>query len=70
MPPSSSTVIQRATAAVHWLLPIALMPMSSPTPIPCAKRSTTRKIGARMPILSYVGSRPMAKVATPMITSE
>ena len=39
-------------------------------PIPWAKRIVTSKIGARMPMLAYVGSKPMMKVATPMMSSE
>ena len=44
-------------------------PYSPPTPIPCRIRSTTRATGAQTPIWSYVGSRPIAAVPTPMISS-
>ena len=44
-------------------------PYSPPTPMPWRIRSTTSRIGAQTPIWSYDGSRPIAAVPTPMITS-
>lgn len=41
-------------------------PHSPPTMKPWMKRSTTRRTGAQMPMVSYVGSRPTAKVAAPI----
>ena len=45
-------------------------PHSPPTPMPCAKRSTTSSIGATTPIDANVGSTPIRNVAIPMISSD
>ena len=42
---------------------------SAPAPKPCASRIATSRIGARIPMWSYVGSRPMRVVLTPMTMS-
>ncbi|ARX88060.1 hypothetical protein SMD44_07547 [Streptomyces alboflavus] len=41
-------------------------PHSPPSAKPCTSRSTVRRMGAPTPIASYVGSRPIAKVAPPI----
>src|SRR4029453_858329 len=45
-------------------------PHSPPTAKPCARRHTSRRIGAAIPIVAYVGSRPMATVAKPININE
>ncbi len=44
-------------------------PHSPPTAKPWSSRQTSSRIGAATPIVAYVGSRPIAKVATPIIIS-
>lgn len=44
-------------------------PHSPPIAMPWIRRSTISRIGASAPTWAYVGSRPMAKDATPIITS-
>ena len=45
-------------------------PHSPPTAKPWTRRQASSRIGAPMPMLAYVGRRPIAKVATPMRSSE
>src|SRR5699024_9783497 len=40
---------------------------SPPADSPCNRRKMTSKIGAKSPIWPYVGSKPIAKVARPMV---
>ena len=45
-------------------------PHSPPKPKPWPKRHTASKMGAAMPMAAYEGSRPMATVETPMVSSD
>jgi len=46
-----------------------MLPVNSPpTEKPCSIRSSTSDTPAAMPICAWVGSRPIARLATPMIT--
>ena len=47
----------------------AAPPHSPPVAKPCTSRSNTRSSGAAMPMLAKLGSRPMATVAPPMLSS-
>ena len=44
-------------------------PHSPPTPMPWIARSTVNRTAPQMPIDSYVGTKAMAKVASPMQSS-
>ncbi len=43
-------------------------PHSPPSAKPCTSRSTVSRTGAMLPMVAWVGSRPMAKVAPPIIS--
>src|SRR4029453_6572784 len=43
-------------------------PYSPPSARPCRRRRRTRRIGARKPMVAYVGSRPTAAVEAPITT--
>ena len=45
---------------------VEAVPNSAPKLMPCIRRKTMRSIGARMPMLSYDGVRPISNVLTPM----
>ena len=59
----------RRSAGAYSTASSTAPPYSPPTPMPCSTRSVTSSTGAHQPIASYDGSRPIAAVPTPMITS-
>src|SRR6201999_201930 len=44
-------------------------PHSPPRPKPCPKRNMTKRIGAKIPIEAYPGSKPIATVDGPIVMS-